>query len=77
MFVSVIVVVQTIIVYLANSFLIGNFFFTKQKGEDSDMDDFEIKKTDNVLICGHFDEDVCSLNLYCKKILMLLLWFRL
>lgn len=44
-----------------------NILTIKDDGEDSDEEDFEIKNTDNVLICGHFDEDVCSLNLYGNK----------
>ena len=36
------------------------------QGEDSDMEDFEIRKSDNLLVAGHFDEDICSLNVYGK-----------
>lgn len=59
-----------------------NFFFTKHtvfielrifhlnslinKGEDSDEEDFEIKQTDNLLICGQADKEVCTLNAYSK-----------
>ncbi len=35
-----------------------------KKGEDSDGDDYEIRKDDNLLLAGHFDEDICSLNVY-------------
>ncbi len=34
------------------------------KGEDSDQDDFLIKSTDNILICGQVDNEVCTLNAY-------------
>lgn len=36
----------------------------KDDGEDSDNDDFELRKDDNLLVAGHFDEDICSLNIY-------------
>ena len=42
----------------------------KKKGEDSDNDDFELRKDDNLLVSGHFDEDICSLNIYGKFLIL-------
>ena len=43
------------------------------KGEDSDADDFEIKKEDNLLVAGHFDEDICTLNVFGIKNLLIII----
>lgn len=41
-----------------------NIMTLKDNGEDSDQEDFQLRKTDNLLVAGHFDEDICSLNIY-------------
>ena len=46
-----------------------NLLTIKDDGEDSDEEDFKIAKDDNMLICGHFDDDVCSLNLYGRNLI--------
>lgn len=36
----------------------------KDEGEDSDEEDFVIKPTDNLLVCGQIDREVCTLNAF-------------
>lgn len=56
---------DVIIKFGKSSYIKSNFMIIfSVKGADSDEEDFNIRSDDNLLLAGHFDEDVCSLNVY-------------
>lgn len=41
---------------------------------DQEPDEFDIKKDDNLIICGHVDGDVCMLEVYGKVNVVCWFW---
>lgn len=41
-----------------------DYLIRKDNGDESDDEDFHIKTTDNLIICGQIDKEVCTLNSY-------------